>query len=241
MTDKLTCDRCEQPLAKTYWQIDHAHWTNVCGPCHKVWLDRSGVAGSEFETPKEPEQGPSDRGPDEGRGYLDRSHGGNRSHGGEPRADLSEEAMWTMSHLMGQMAIVLSVHRTATTTETQCAACGLADCPGPISRAERFASQLGAALVDDGVYPRLGREIGELVAGKQIQYGRASEKAGSIMALLYPAGIPPHQYRDALLVVRVLDKLSRIAQRGPDRQDLGGESPWQDLAGYGLIGWEADR
>jgi hypothetical protein len=40
--------------------------------------------------------------------------------------------------------------------------------------------------------------------------------------------------------VRCLDKFSRIAQRWEDGKDLGGESPWKDIAGYGLLGWQKD-
>ena len=95
-------------------------------------------------------------------------------------------------------------------------------------------------MTDNNLYRQLGVRIGELVASKQIQYGDSARRAGDIMAILWPAGIPAHAYHDALLVVRVLDKLSRIAQRGPDGQDLGGESPWMDLCGYALLGWQKD-
>jgi hypothetical protein len=89
-------------------------------------------------------------------------------------------------------------------------------------------------------YSKLGTEIGTLVNDKQRQYGDSAGRAGKIMAVLYPDGIKPHQYDDALLTVRVLDKLSRIAQRGPDGKDLGGESPWFDISGYGLLGSAKD-
>lgn len=90
-------------------------------------------------------------------------------------------------------------------------------------------------------FDALGEEIGTLVAEKNRQYGDAARKSAAIIGELYPDGIPPHAYRDALLVVRVLDKLSRIAQRGVDGRDLGGESPWKDIAGYGLLGWQKDE
>lgn len=90
-------------------------------------------------------------------------------------------------------------------------------------------------------YPQLGSKLGELVESKQIQYGNSVGKSGQILALLYPDGVSPHQYDDMLLAVRVLDKLSRISQRGPNGQDLGGESPWKDIAGYALLGWVKDR
>ena len=60
------------------------------------------------------------------------------------------------------------------------------------------------------------------------------------MTQLFPFGIPVHAFDDALLIVRVLDKLSRIAQRGADGADLGGESPYSDLAGYALLGLASD-
>lgn len=84
-------------------------------------------------------------------------------------------------------------------------------------------------------------ELGQLVTEKQRQYGDAAAKSAAIMRALYPSGIAPHQMGDALLTVRVLDKLSRIAQRGPDGKDLGGESPWKDISGYGLLGWAKDE
>lgn len=90
-------------------------------------------------------------------------------------------------------------------------------------------------------YRERGAELGKLVESKQKQYGDSAGKSGGIMRILYPQGIASHQMDDALLTVRVLDKLSRIAQRGEDGKDLGGESPWKDLAGYGLLGWAKDE
>lgn len=89
-------------------------------------------------------------------------------------------------------------------------------------------------------YEDLGSDIGKLVAEKNRQYGDSARKSGAIMRILYPNGIPAHAADDALLTVRVLDKLSRISERGPDGKDLGGESPWKDVAGYGLLGWKKD-
>jgi hypothetical protein len=86
----------------------------------------------------------------------------------------------------------------------------------------------------------ISSSIGELVEGKQLQYGDAVGKSGKILAILYPNGVQPYQYDDVLLTVRVLDKLSRISQRGPDGKDLGGESPWKDIAGYGILGTRKD-
>lgn len=77
-----------------------------------------------------------------------------------------------------------------------------------------------------------GREIGRLVAEKQSAYGDSFGKSGAIMRILYPKGITPEQMDDALCVVRIVDKLFRIAT---DRDALG-ESPYRDIAGYSLLG-----
>lgn len=49
-------------------------------------------------------------------------------------------------------------------------------------------------------------------------------------------GIAPEQYGDALLIVRVFDKLMRVATA----KDALGENPWRDVAGYGLCGVVTD-
>lgn len=90
-------------------------------------------------------------------------------------------------------------------------------------------------------YEERGRELGALVESKQKQYGDSAGRAGKILEIYYPNGIKPYQYDDALLMVRILDKLSRIAQRGADGKDLGGESPYKDLGGYSLLGWAKDE
>jgi hypothetical protein len=83
-----------------------------------------------------------------------------------------------------------------------------------------------------GDFEELGAEIGKLTDEKQRSYGGSFGKAGQVMRILYPDGIAPEQMDDALAVVRVLDKLFRIATD----KDAFGESPWRDIAGYGLLG-----
>lgn len=80
-------------------------------------------------------------------------------------------------------------------------------------------------------YEERAAEIGRLVQSKQAAYGDAFGKSGAVLRILYPDGITPDKLDDALVIVRVLDKLFRIAT---DRDALG-ESPWQDVAGYALL------
>lgn len=81
-------------------------------------------------------------------------------------------------------------------------------------------------------YAERGREIGKLVAEKQLAYGDSFGKSGDVMRILYPKGISPEQMDDALCLVRIVDKLFRVAT---DRDALG-ESPYRDIAGYALLG-----
>lgn len=81
-------------------------------------------------------------------------------------------------------------------------------------------------------YARLGEQVGKLVEEKQAAYGDSFGKSGEVLRLLYPNGIAPEQIDDALCVVRIVDKLFRIATD----LDALGESPYRDIAGYGLLG-----
>lgn len=82
------------------------------------------------------------------------------------------------------------------------------------------------------MYEKLGQQIGRLVEEKQTAYGDSFGKSGSVLRILYPQGIGPAQIDDALCIVRIVDKLFRIAT---DRDALG-ESPYRDIAGYALLG-----
>jgi hypothetical protein len=81
-------------------------------------------------------------------------------------------------------------------------------------------------------YIQTAQRIGELVEKKNESYGSAFDKAGEFLKLLFPEGIKPEQYPDMLGLVRVFDKQMRIATS----KDAFGESPWSDIAGYGLLG-----
>lgn len=82
-----------------------------------------------------------------------------------------------------------------------------------------------------------GRELGELLAQKNASYGSAFALAGDFLRLLYPSGLRPDQYQDALILVRAFDKMCRIATS----KSAFGESPYRDLAGYALLGAVSDE
>lgn len=80
-------------------------------------------------------------------------------------------------------------------------------------------------------YQKIGSEIGALVIEKQKAYGDSFGNAGAVMKILYPQGIDAEKMDDALTIVRIVDKLFRIA----NKKNAFGESPYRDIAGYALL------
>ena len=73
--------------------------------------------------------------------------------------------------------------------------------------------------------------VAKLVTEKNIAYGNSFAETYDFLILLYPTGIQPEQYDDMLTIVRVWDKLKRIATH----KDALGENPWRDVMGYALL------
>ena len=86
-------------------------------------------------------------------------------------------------------------------------------------------------------YKEIASEIGDLVQEKNNAYGDSFGQASRILEVLYPSGIKPFQYTDALAITRVIDKLFRIA----NKKDAFGESPWRDICGYAILGVANDE
>lgn len=82
----------------------------------------------------------------------------------------------------------------------------------------------------DSKYEQAALMIAKLVATKQIQYGNSFGNSDKIFKVLYPNGVSPEQMKDFLVIVRVVDKLFRLA-----RGDQGEESAWADINGYSLL------
>jgi hypothetical protein len=80
-------------------------------------------------------------------------------------------------------------------------------------------------------FEEVGRSIGALVAEKNAAYGDAVNATAEYLRWLYPNGIPVDRYRDVGLLVRIGDKLKRIANG-----DNGEESAWSDICGYAILG-----
>lgn len=78
----------------------------------------------------------------------------------------------------------------------------------------------------------IATELGKLVEEKNAAYGSAFQRTGVLLRELYPNGVKPDQYVDLLITTRIMDKLFRIA----NRKNAFGESPYNDIAGYGILG-----
>lgn len=81
-------------------------------------------------------------------------------------------------------------------------------------------------------FERMAEEIGKTVTEKNKAYGNSFSDAKHFLKLLYPTGVPVESYGDMLCIVRIFDKLKRIATK----KDAYGESPFKDLAGYAILG-----
>lgn len=83
-----------------------------------------------------------------------------------------------------------------------------------------------------GPNEQLGAEIGRLVDEKSRAYGDSVSATARILKSLWPDGIPVSAYQNAGLIIRIMDKLKRIATD----QDAFGEDPFRDIAGYAMRG-----
>ena len=81
-------------------------------------------------------------------------------------------------------------------------------------------------------YTKIGEEVGKLVTEKNKAYGDSFAQSNKVMEAFFPDGVRPDQYTDMLAIVRVVDKLFRIA----NQKEAFGESPWRDICGYGILG-----
>jgi hypothetical protein len=75
-------------------------------------------------------------------------------------------------------------------------------------------------------------EMGKLVVEKNRSYGDSVNLSTVFFTNLYPNGIPVEQYRNILIIARILDKLSRLATD----PNAFNEDAWKDIIGYGIRG-----
>jgi len=81
-------------------------------------------------------------------------------------------------------------------------------------------------------YHIAANKVARIIIEKQAAYGDSFGQSGKVLEMLYPNGVTVAQYHDMLSLVRIIDKLFRIA----NNKDAFGESPYSDLVGYSLLG-----
>jgi hypothetical protein len=86
-------------------------------------------------------------------------------------------------------------------------------------------------------FEKIAHEVALIVTEKNAAYGSSFSKCDTFLQLLYPNGVQPSQYQDMLTIVRIFDKLMRIA----NRKDAFGESPYSDILGYALLMLASER
>ena len=75
-------------------------------------------------------------------------------------------------------------------------------------------------------------DVAVIVEEKNKEYDSAFEKVSKILFILFPNGIPTNKYHDAAILIRVLDKVCRIA----NTNDKGvKKDAWLDICGYALL------
>lgn len=79
-------------------------------------------------------------------------------------------------------------------------------------------------------YKEVGSSIGHIVDQKNKQYGNAINDTEDFLRLLYPCGIAPSDYKNIGILVRIFDKIKRIANG-----NKGDENAYMDIAGYAIL------
>ena len=90
-------------------------------------------------------------------------------------------------------------------------------------------------MTTEKTFQEMAKGIADLVSEKEKAYGSAFDKAGDFLKVLYPNGIKSDQYKDMLCIVRVFDKLMRIATsyEGTEEKKI---DAYSDMMGYALLG-----
>jgi len=92
-------------------------------------------------------------------------------------------------------------------------------------------------LGEENKYLSKALKTANLVQNKQKAYGDSFSNSGDILRKLFPNGIALDKYDDLLAITRIIDKLFRIA----NQKDAFGESPYDDILGYALLGATANK
>ncbi len=73
---------------------------------------------------------------------------------------------------------------------------------------------------------------------KRKQYGSTDQLASAMLKLAYPDGISPEKYNDALVFIKITEKLIRISSSDIKKESKS--DAYGDIVGYGLLGLYKD-
>lgn len=96
---------------------------------------------------------------------------------------------------------------------------------------EEYYYEGNGTLLHDSKFLLKAKEIAELVEKKQIAYGDSFGQSGKVMKILFPNGIPVEKLEDSLVIIRIVDKLFRVA----NQKSAFEEDPYNDILGYALL------
>ncbi len=99
--------------------------------------------------------------------------------------------------------------------------------PAPTHTILDELESLGKKIKD---FKEIAKEMGEFVTEKNKAYGNSFEECEKFLYMLFPVKIPIKHYGNILCIVRMFDKLKKIAA---DR-DTFQENPFDDLVGIAL-------
>jgi hypothetical protein len=88
----------------------------------------------------------------------------------------------------------------------------------------------------ESLFMSIAKEFAGVVEVKNKQYGDSFVKTPEFLTILWPDGIKPEDYADMLALVRIFDKMMRIAHG-----KQGEESPWGDMLGYSILALANER
>lgn len=89
-------------------------------------------------------------------------------------------------------------------------------------------------MIKDERINQVTNSLAGLLESKNTRYGDSVSKAEDILHLLFPNGIKTKHYVHLHLIIRILDKLSRISS---DNVNAGAViDAWNDIAGYAVLG-----
>ncbi len=99
-------------------------------------------------------------------------------------------------------------------------------------RCEGESGRGGVNGVGENSVRSIAYDVAVIVEEKNREYGSAFKKVSHILSILFPNGIPQKKYHDVAILVRVLDKVCRIA----NANEVGvRKDAWLDICGYALI------